>query len=231
MGLSVSQIYANARAAGFSASEAITATAIAMAESGGNPAAHNPNPPDNSYGLWQINMIGGLGPARLREFGLSSYSQLLDPMTNARAARRVFLDAGGHFTPWTTYTHGSYQRFLGQAQAAAGGAPIPPTTGGAGGGTSGVPVSSGTASPFPTWGPSWLPWNWFSDAGNAAASEVQSGISQALDGVRFIVIEGAVVVLGLGLIGVGLYKIASPKIHAAAEQVSDSLPPVIPIPV
>ena len=48
-------IYAVARQAGFSPDQAVTMTAIAMAESGGNPGAHNPNGED-SRGLWQINM-------------------------------------------------------------------------------------------------------------------------------------------------------------------------------
>jgi hypothetical protein len=60
--LSVLEIYRLARRAGFSADndDAVTATAIALAESGGNPDAHNTNKKtgDNSFGLWQINMIG-----------------------------------------------------------------------------------------------------------------------------------------------------------------------------
>ena len=48
-------IYAAARQAGFSPDQAVTMTAIALAESGGNPGAHNPNGED-SRGLWQINM-------------------------------------------------------------------------------------------------------------------------------------------------------------------------------
>ena len=32
-------------------------TAIALAESGGKSGAHNTTCPDNSYGLWQINML------------------------------------------------------------------------------------------------------------------------------------------------------------------------------
>jgi hypothetical protein len=64
--------------------------AIALRESGGNPDAHNPNPPDDSYGLWQINMLGALGTARLQEFGLATKEQLYDPATNAAAAYRIW---------------------------------------------------------------------------------------------------------------------------------------------
>ena len=62
------EIYADARKAGFSRDhdEALIATAIALAESGGDPSAHNDNPKtgDDSFGLWQINMFKELGPAR-----------------------------------------------------------------------------------------------------------------------------------------------------------------------
>jgi hypothetical protein len=55
---------------------------------------------DNSYGLWQINMIDTLGPARMKEFGLSSYDQLKDPVTNAQAALKVLRGSG--WGAWTT---------------------------------------------------------------------------------------------------------------------------------
>lgn len=95
--------------AGGSTATAPLAAAIAMAESGGNPNAHNTKPPDDSYGLWQINMYGSLGPSRRAAYGLSSNSQLLDPATNARAA--VAIGKGG-FGPWSTYTSGAYKKYL-----------------------------------------------------------------------------------------------------------------------
>lgn len=85
--------------------------AIALAESGGRPEAHNPVPPDDSYGLWQINMLGSLGPARRSAFGLRSNQDLFDPLTNAKAA--VAIASGGkNFVPWSTYTNGAYRKFL-----------------------------------------------------------------------------------------------------------------------
>jgi hypothetical protein len=112
--LSPASIYATARRAGFTPSEARVATAIALAESGGHPRAHNPTPPDNSYGLWQINMLGSLGPGRRGRFGLHSNSDLYDPGTNARAAYEIS-GGGSTWRPWTTYTRGSYLRFLSPA--------------------------------------------------------------------------------------------------------------------
>lgn len=109
--LSQAQLEMYARSAGLSAGAARTAAAVGMAESGGNPHAHNPIPPDNSYGLWQINMYGKLGPARRAKFGLSSNSDLYDPATNARAMAAIS-HGGSDFSPWSTYTSGAYRKYL-----------------------------------------------------------------------------------------------------------------------
>jgi phage protein D len=87
-----------------------------MAESGGNSRALNNNPAtgDLSYGLWQINMIGQLGPDRRRQFGLSSNDALYDPATNARVARSIYQSQG--IRAWGAYTNGSYRQFLPAAQ-------------------------------------------------------------------------------------------------------------------
>jgi hypothetical protein len=114
--MTMEQLVGLAKGAGFDDNEAVIMAAIAMAESSGNSKAHNKKPPDNSYGLWQINMYNKLGPARLREYGLSSYDQLFDPVTNAKAAYSIRRGQG--LTAWSVYTSGSYKRFLSQAQAA-----------------------------------------------------------------------------------------------------------------
>lgn len=116
MALSAQQIYSLARAAGFDADAAEAMTAIALAESGGNPAITNMKPPDGSYGLWQINMYGSLGPSRRAQFGLASNDDLKDPATNARAAYWIWLHQG--YAAWGAYTNGSYRRFLSQAAQA-----------------------------------------------------------------------------------------------------------------
>ena len=62
-----------ARQAGFSSKELRPVmAAIGLAESVGNPRAHNPNAStgDNSYGLMQINMLGAMGPERRAAFGI-----------------------------------------------------------------------------------------------------------------------------------------------------------------
>lgn len=105
-----------AKAAGFSAQEIPTMVAIAMAESGGRATAHNNNRStgDDSYGLWQINMIDELGPERRRQFGISSNSSLWDPNVNAMAARKVKESQG--FGAWTVYRTGAYRSYLPAAQ-------------------------------------------------------------------------------------------------------------------
>src|SRR5262245_27387383 len=103
LGYTYNELVSLAQGAGCSPENSQKAAAIAMAESSGNPSAHNPNPPDDSYGLWQINMLGRLGPARRTQFGLSSNQQLFDANTNARAMAAI---SGGcqNFNPWTTFT-------------------------------------------------------------------------------------------------------------------------------
>jgi TP901 family phage tail tape measure protein len=98
--------------AGFRGRAAATMYGIVMAESGGNAHALNNNPRtgDLSYGLAQINMIGGLGPSRRRAFHLSSDSALYDPLTNLRVAYSLS-GHGRNFSPWTTYTSGAFRHY------------------------------------------------------------------------------------------------------------------------
>lgn len=129
------QIADSAYNAGFRGSALTTAVAVALAESGGNTRAHNGTPPDDSYGLWQINMLGNLAPERRQQFGISSNSELYSSSTNAAAARDVWKRAGSSWSPWSTYTNGAYKSHLSAASAAA--AKAIATKGGAAGGTSG----------------------------------------------------------------------------------------------
>lgn len=118
--LSDAQIAAFARGAGFTGNDVAIAVAVALAESGGNPRAHNGNTAtgDNSYGLWQINMLGAMGPARRKQFGISNNDALFDPATNARAARAIYKGSNS-WRPWSTYNSGSYLRFMSRGKAAA----------------------------------------------------------------------------------------------------------------
>jgi hypothetical protein len=119
--LPIGSLVALARGAGFAGENAAIMAAIAMAESGGRPGAHNPNRStgDNSYGLWQINMIDGLGPERTRAFGIRRNEDLFDAAANSRAARMVHGSQG--FGAWSVYRSGAYLQYLPAARRALGG--------------------------------------------------------------------------------------------------------------
>lgn len=104
--------------AGFSGSGLDMAYAIAMAESGGNASAFNGNAStgDQSYGLFQINMLGDMGPERRRTYGLSSNDDLYDALRNAQVAYKMS-KGGSDWSPWSTFTNGMYRRYLGQSGA------------------------------------------------------------------------------------------------------------------
>jgi hypothetical protein len=125
------------RQAGFTGQGLQTAMAVAMAESGGNARAYNPKGRDLSYGLFQINMLGGMGPERRKKYGLASNEALFDPVTNARVAYAMS-NGGKNWKPWTTYTSGKYRTYLGKGAEVAGGAAA---TGTAAGGTGEQPLS------------------------------------------------------------------------------------------
>lgn len=120
--ISDAEIARYARSAGVSGDNVAIAVAVALAESGGNTTSHNPIPPDDSYGLWQINMLGSLGPARRKQFGISSNDALYDPAVNARAMYAIS-GGGTNWKPWSTYTSGKYRFYLPRGKAAAGSAP------------------------------------------------------------------------------------------------------------
>ena len=102
--LSFDQLSTLAANAGFSGDDIVTAAAIALAESSGNPVAVGDLnvTPGGSIGLWQIN---------LKAHPQYNSQQLLDPQTNANAAYAIFTAAGG-FTPWSTYNGGQYLAYM-----------------------------------------------------------------------------------------------------------------------
>lgn len=117
--ISDAAIASAARAQGLNPTNTAIAVAIALAESGGNTRAHNAVPPDNSYGLWQINMLGSMGPERRKQFGLTSNDQLYDPNVNAKAMSAIS-NGGTNWKPWTTYTRGTYRAYMARGMQAAG---------------------------------------------------------------------------------------------------------------
>jgi hypothetical protein len=105
------------KAVGFEGKALKTAWAVAMKESNGRPVAHNGNSGtgDNSYGVFQINMIGSLGEDRRKKFNLDSNADLFDPVTNAEIAFHMS-NGGKDWSSWKVYqnqTNGErYESFL-----------------------------------------------------------------------------------------------------------------------
>lgn len=97
--MTVAEIRALAAEAGFP--DPRVAAAVAMAESGGNPAAVGDE--GTSFGLWQIHV-----PAH-PEFDAR---ELVDARYCAQAALLVS-HGGRDWTPWTTYRSGAYRAYLG----------------------------------------------------------------------------------------------------------------------
>ena len=105
------------QAAGFSGRGLEIAYAVAKAESGGRPKAYNGNEStgDNSYGIFQINMLGDMGKTRRDRWGLYSNEQLYDPLRNAQIAYDIS-NGGKNWRPWGSFTNGSYRNYLASGQ-------------------------------------------------------------------------------------------------------------------
>jgi Lysozyme like domain len=164
--LNYSDIYNLALNAGFAGDAAHTMTAIALAESSGVPNVVNPNDRLGSFGLTQINEAShpGLGAGAI------------DPQTAMNDAFSIS-NGGTNFTPWSSFNHNLYQKFLqtsadikATAEGASGSGTLsfdpnqPPTTlrglidqaGGAGGILGGPTQDPYSPSPRGAGGGNWL---------------------------------------------------------------------------
>lgn len=103
--LSDLELVALLKAVGFEGKALREAWAVAKKESSGRPLAHNGNAStgDNSYGLFQINMLGELGDERRDKFGLDSNAELLNPVVNAQIAYHMS-DSGSNWSAWKGMT-------------------------------------------------------------------------------------------------------------------------------
>lgn len=94
-------VYATAVRAGFPDPD--LATAIALAESGGNPAAVTQEPRGGeSIGLWQIYLVA---------HPQYSKTDMLDARKNAAAAFAIS-NGGTNWQPWSVWKSGAYQRYM-----------------------------------------------------------------------------------------------------------------------
>lgn len=102
-------------AVGFEGKALKTAWAVVKKESNGRPLAFNGNvrTGDSSYGIFQINMIGGLGVKRRDKYDLDSNKDLFDPVVNAEIAYHMS-NGGEDWSAWkisAPYTNRDEVRF------------------------------------------------------------------------------------------------------------------------
>ena len=140
------------RSEGATVEEAIAIGSHMGGESRGRPGEHNTFGRDNSYGLWQINMLGAMGDQRIKLWGLKSREDLYDKRVNARAAIYLYRHGGiGHWAGSNKFLSNDYTaRVAAAARAYKGGEPDLTLHGhggssGGGGATGGGPGSVGHA--------------------------------------------------------------------------------------
>ena len=98
---------------GFKGKALWIAWAVAKAESNGRPLAFNGNinTLDQSYGVFQVNMLRMLGEDRRERFDLKHNADLFNPVVNAQIAYRM-TKRGTDWSSWTSYTKGAYHKWL-----------------------------------------------------------------------------------------------------------------------
>ena len=110
--LSDEQLIELLKVVGFEGKALRSACAVAKAESNGRPLAFNGNlkTGDSSYGMFQINMIGELGPDRRDKFDLNSNAELFNPVTNAQVT--LYMTKGGNdWSSWSSLKGKRYQEW------------------------------------------------------------------------------------------------------------------------
>lgn len=90
---------------GFKGQNLKEAWAVAKKESNGRPFAFNGNikTGDTSYGIFQINMLGMLGPDRRAKFELDHNADLFNPVLNAQIAYHMS-NGGENWRAWKGMT-------------------------------------------------------------------------------------------------------------------------------
>jgi len=203
--LSAKEVYAAARQGGFSPVEAVIMTAIAgfrgsvnPGESHGNPKAHNYNPAtgDDSWGLWQINMLGSMGPQRRALFGITSNEQLLDPITNAKAAHSVFKSQG--YNAWSAFKNRNHTANLAKATAAGQATESPATW---------KRIAAGLANPT----------GLAKNILGGVTNPVENAISEATNELKRAAFTGLFGLGGIALIVLGIQQSIAPTIRRAVR--------------
>lgn len=101
------------KAVGFKGEGLRLAWAVAKAESNGRPFAFNGNVKtgDSSYGIFQINMIGSLGPDRRKKFDLGLNAELFSPVKNAKIVHHM-TKGGKDWSSWSSYKKGATHKWI-----------------------------------------------------------------------------------------------------------------------
>jgi Lysozyme like domain len=111
--LTDSQLVELLKAVGFKGQGLKMAWAVAKAESNGRPFAFNGNAKtgDSSYGIFQINMLGTLGPDRRDKFDLDLNAELFSPVKNAEIVFHM-TQGGEDWSSWSSYKKGAVAKWL-----------------------------------------------------------------------------------------------------------------------
>lgn len=111
--LTDSQLVELLKAVGFKGQGLKTAWAVAKAESNGRPFAFNGNTKtgDSSYGIFQINMLGTLGPDRREKFDLDLNAELFSPVLNAQIVYYM-TNGGDNWKSWSSHNSGAIDKWL-----------------------------------------------------------------------------------------------------------------------
>jgi len=111
--LTDSQLVELLKAVGFKGKALKTAWAVAKAESNGRPFAFNgnTNTGDSSYGIFQINMLGTLGPDRRDRFEIDLNAELFSPVTNAEIVYHM-TKGGVDWSSWSSFNKGAHYKWL-----------------------------------------------------------------------------------------------------------------------
>jgi len=111
--LTDSQLVELLKAVGFTGKGLRTAWAVAKAESNGRPFAFNGNTKtgDSSYGIFQINMLGTLGPDRRDKLDLDLNAELFSPVKNAEAVFHM-TKGGEDWSSWSSIKTGAANKWL-----------------------------------------------------------------------------------------------------------------------
>ena len=116
MNLSPHELAYVAAAAGFTGDDLVTAVALALAESGGDPEIMGRSDTGTSvgnrdHGLWQIS-------GRWHGAKLQAAPAWRNPYVNGRLAFKVYSDNGRTFQPWSAFTSRAHERYLPDAKIA-----------------------------------------------------------------------------------------------------------------